>query len=119
MRQASLPLRDGPSDCAGALARRHGQVVATQVAPANGSRWEIEREIPVERSSWIAARVLGPQHRLVVNDAQVFAHSSPVYCYFGNQPISSPQDAAFFVRLYQPAHRKRRAARCLPVTQSA
>jgi TolB protein len=75
----------------------NGQVVATQGAPASGTRWEIEREVSVERSSWIAARVLGPEHRLVINDAQAFAHSSPVYCYFGNQPIWSRQDAAFFV----------------------
>jgi hypothetical protein len=75
----------------------NGQVVATQAAPSSGTRWEIEREVPVERSSWIAARVLGPEHRLVINDAQAFAHSSPVYCYFGNQPIWSRQDAEFFV----------------------
>jgi hypothetical protein len=71
----------------------NGEVVATAQASNNGSVAEIARTIPVNQSSWIAARVWGPANRLVVNDAKAFAHTSPVYCYVGGQKIASPRDA--------------------------
>jgi hypothetical protein len=74
----------------------NGQVVASQTSTAAGGRFEIDRVIPLEQSSWLAARALGPAHRLVLNDAQTFAHTSPVYCYLGSDPIWSPKDAAFW-----------------------
>ena len=42
-------------------------------------------------------RAIGPWHRLVLNDIQTFAHTSPVYVYLGEQPIRSATDAAFWV----------------------
>ena len=57
----------------------------------------IEEDISLERSSWIAVRAIGPWHRLVLNDIQTFAHTSPVYVYLGEQPIRSATDAAFWV----------------------
>jgi TolB protein len=55
------------------------------------------REIPLKQSSWIAVRALGPAHRLAMNDAHVFAHTSPVYVTIGEKPISSPEDARFYI----------------------
>jgi hypothetical protein len=74
----------------------NGVVVASQTAAAEGGKLEIDKVIPLERSSWVAARALGPAHRLVLNDAQTFAHTSPVYCYLGTDPIWNPKDAAFW-----------------------
>jgi hypothetical protein len=70
----------------------NGEVVAAVEAAENGTA-EITRELPLTKSSWIAARVWGPQHRLVMNDPRAFAHSSPVYCYIGGQKIAFPEDA--------------------------
>ncbi len=68
--------------------------VAARVEPGDGGRQAaIARELPIARSSWIAARVWGPSNRLVINDPKAFAHSSPVYCYVGKQKIAVPQDA--------------------------
>jgi hypothetical protein len=66
--------------------------------PARGLRHlTLDRTIPVRRSSWIAVRALGPAHRLVVNDSQAFAHTSPVYVYLGRQPIAFRSDLYFYV----------------------
>jgi len=40
---------------------------------------------------------LGDRHRLVVNDPKVFAHTSLVYCYLGEQRILFPEDARIAV----------------------
>lgn len=75
----------------------NGQVVASTPAITNNHMLKISARIALERSSWVAARVSGPGHRLVPNDLLLFAHSSPVYCYLGNEKISSKKDAEFFV----------------------
>lgn len=71
----------------------NGEVVATAEASDSGRSVEINRELPIKRSSWIAARVWGPPNRLVMNDAKAFAHTSPVYCYVGKQKIQFAEDA--------------------------
>ena len=71
----------------------NGQVAATARASADGTAVAITHSIPIGRSSWIAARVWGDRHRLVVNDPKVFAHTSPVYCYLNRQRIAFPEDA--------------------------
>jgi hypothetical protein len=58
---------------------------------------EVDEEVTLNRSSWIAVRALGPWHRLVLNDLQTFAHTSPVYVYFGRQPIAEHSDLRFYV----------------------
>jgi hypothetical protein len=71
----------------------NGQVVASAKPSADGAAVAINQSIPVTRSSWIAARVWGDRHRLVVNDPKVFAHTSPVYCYVNQQRIVFAEDA--------------------------
>jgi hypothetical protein len=57
----------------------------------------VDREIPIERSSWIAVRAIGPWHRLILNDAQTFAHTGPVYVSLGAQKIASREDSQFYI----------------------
>jgi hypothetical protein len=55
-----------------------------------------EATVPVRESSWIALRALGPRHRLVVNDTQAWAHTSPVYVTIGDRPVRVPEDVRFY-----------------------
>jgi hypothetical protein len=75
----------------------NGEVKATAKPSADGAAIEINHSLRIDRSSWIAARVWGDRHRLVVNDPKVFAHTSPVYCYLGGQRILFPEDARIVV----------------------
>jgi hypothetical protein len=73
----------------------NGEVVGSD--SARGGALRVARGIAISGSSWIAARVTGPAHRLVPNDGAVFAHTSPVYCYIGKQRIASKEDARSIV----------------------
>ena len=64
---------------------------------AGQTRISLDEPIALERSSWVGVRALGPWHRLVLNDAGAFAHSSPVYVYFGDQPIAFRGDVRFYI----------------------
>lgn len=55
-----------------------------------------EATVPVRESSWIALRALGPRHRLVVNDTQAWAHTSPVYVTIGERPVRVREDVRFY-----------------------
>lgn len=75
----------------------NGRVVA-QTSPAPGSgQAELHVSLPVERSSWIAARVGGDGHRLVVNDPKAFAHTSPVYLSLAGRPTEVAEDARLVI----------------------
>lgn len=56
----------------------------------------LDFDLPIERSSWIALRVRGPDHADVF-DGPAWAHTSPVYVTVGGQRITSRQDAEYFV----------------------
>lgn len=71
-------------------------VVAVSEPIGDSRSLRIERDLPLERSAWIAARVWGPAHRLIPDDPQAFAHSSAVYCRLNDEPIGSPKDALFW-----------------------
>ncbi len=74
----------------------NGRVVIRRMAAGKKSLI-IEEDLPLERSAWIAARSLGPWHRLILNDARAFAHTSPVYAKLDGREISSAEDARYFV----------------------
>ena len=78
----------------------NGKVVSQDQLPkSNTAELRIhQRELKVEidRSSWIALRVRGPDHPLVF-DGPAWAHTSPIYVEVAGQKISSPEDAAYFV----------------------
>jgi hypothetical protein len=74
----------------------NGQAVISR--PAQGQREiAIDETVPVRRSSWIALRAVGPFHRLILNDVQAFAHSSPVYVSLGGKKIAHSEDARFYI----------------------
>ncbi len=71
----------------------NGEVAASSKPSRDGKQAEIVEKIYVPQSSWIAARVSGDGHRLIVNDPKLFAHTSPVYCYVADGKIRSSEDA--------------------------
>lgn len=75
----------------------NGQVVASAKPSGDGSTAELNHALRLDRSSWVAARLWGDRHRLVVNDPKAFAHTSPVYCYLNKQRIAFPEDAKIMV----------------------
>jgi TolB protein len=64
---------------------------------AHSNQVLIDEELSLEHSSWIAARAIGPWHRLVLNDVQTFAHTSPVYVNFGDERVVLSEDARFWI----------------------
>ena len=75
----------------------NGKVIASAGAEEHGTSVSLSEEIALDQSAWLAARIRGPYHRYVVNDAFLYAHSSPVYCYVDGKKISSREDGTFFV----------------------
>src|SRR6185295_3602839 len=59
----------------------NGAVVATQPLVADGTIRELTFEIPIERSSWIAARILPS------------AHTNPVFALVGGKPIRASRES--------------------------
>jgi hypothetical protein len=74
----------------------NGDVVATATAEDAGQRALLAHELKAEGSCWIAARAIGPAHRLAL-DTHVFAHTSPVYVSVDEQPQRDAPSAAYFV----------------------
>ncbi len=74
----------------------NGKVVIEKSAGGK-SEIVIDEELPVGKSCWIAARATGPWHRLVLNDSEVFAHTSPVYVRIGAGAIASAEDLWFYI----------------------
>jgi TolB protein len=71
---------------------------ATIAKPAAGkNQLTIDEAVPLAHSSWIAARAIGPWSRMLLNDVQAFAHTSPVYVRFGDERIASKEDAQFWI----------------------
>lgn len=59
---------------------------------------EIDEVLTIEEPSWIALRATGPWERRIVNDAQVFAHTTPIYVSLGGRSIQKKADAEYFAR---------------------
>jgi hypothetical protein len=57
---------------------------------------EFTRRVPIDRSSWITLRALGPRHRLILNDTGAFAHTSPVYVTVAGRPVREQEDVRFY-----------------------
>lgn len=72
----------------------NGEVVATAQPAADGTSAKLSHVLEVDKSVWIAARVRGAGHRRVMNDARLFAHTSPVYCTKDGKLAAIPKDAA-------------------------
>jgi TolB protein len=74
----------------------NGKAVRT-LDTAHGNQLTIDEDVPLTQSSWIAARVVGPWHRAVLNDIQTFAHTSPVYINVGGKRLAIAQDVRFWI----------------------
>jgi len=76
---------------------QNGEITHTFEATGDGKSFDVNIEVPIDGSVWIAARTLGPpQHGAM--DTYLFAHTNPVYVIADGEPIRSRSDAAFFVR---------------------
>jgi len=76
----------------------NGRPVRRIAAGADKFAIHVAEKLEIAASSWVALRVRGPGHRLVPNDREVYAHTSPVYLTIGGRPVASREDALFFVR---------------------
>lgn len=75
---------------------QNGEITHTFEATGDGTSFDVEVEVPIGGSRWIAARTLGPpQHGAM--DSYLFAHTNPVFVIADGEPIRSREDAAFFV----------------------
>ncbi|HEX5478746.1 MAG TPA: CehA/McbA family metallohydrolase [Dehalococcoidia bacterium] len=74
----------------------NGEVVASAEATYEGRFAHVEHELRIDESCWIAARVVGDAHELVM-DESLYAHTSPIYVLAHGAPIARPDDAAYFV----------------------
>jgi len=59
-------------------------------------RLQFDTKVRVARSGWLAVRVRGPDHASLF-DGPAFAHTSPIFVTVADEPISSREDAAYFV----------------------
>ncbi|MDB6169267.1 MAG: WD40-like beta Propeller containing protein [Verrucomicrobia bacterium] len=75
----------------------NGQVVKRIAAGPDRKSIHVAEKIAVTGSSWVALRVRGPGNRLVPNDREVYAHTSPVYVTVGGRAVGLKEDALFFV----------------------
>ena len=75
----------------------NGEVVRRIEAGTDPYLIPVKETLILSKSSWVAVRTIGPGHRLVTNDQDVYAHTSPVYLTVDDLPVSSPEDARFFI----------------------
>ncbi len=75
---------------------QNGEITHTFEATGDGKSFDVDVEVPIDGSVWIAARTLGPpQHGAM--DSYLFAHTNPVFVIADGEPVRSSEDAAFFV----------------------
>jgi len=79
------------------LVGRDGQVLRFPLA-GDSTRASIDTTIAVRQSGWYTLRASSTKSRHPVLDIYPFATTSPIYVSVGNEPVRSPQDAAYFVR---------------------
>ena len=75
----------------------NGEVAASFQLEDPG-QFQIETEVEIRESGWIAARVTGPDKQHLVMDTYLYAHTNPVYLAKGGQPVRSPEDAQYFLK---------------------
>jgi len=75
----------------------NGEVFDSKPARGDRRRVELRTKLPLQESSWIAARCIGGMHRLCTMADHLLAHTSPVYCLVGDRPVFSKKDCEFFI----------------------
>jgi hypothetical protein len=88
----------------------NGKVVEAIKPKADKARVAVSRNLRLEESAWVAARLYGPPNRLIVNcpspalasgspESILLAHTTPVYVELGGRKITSPNGCTVFRRL--------------------
>lgn len=70
--------------------------VAHSVPISGKDAVDFSYELALDGSAWVALRALGPRHRLILNDTEAFAHTSPVYVTVGGRPVRVAEDITFY-----------------------
>ncbi len=83
----------------------NGDVVETIDVVGRERSFHVSSSVTVERSGWIAARVIGPSSRYVT-DTYAFAHTSPVYVVRHGERYVSTADAAFLAEMVEEMWRR-------------
>jgi hypothetical protein len=82
---------------------RNGEVVAT-IEPGGERQAEINQELRIDGSSWIACRAFGVDYHLDEWGRRVFAHTSPVYLACGGDwTMADPEGLAYMRTLVEGA----------------
>ena len=76
----------------------NGTPIRTVKASGNGNHLIFRGSLPITGSGWLAARIQGGPHRLVVNNPDLFAHTTPVYLTVGGKPYADPESVTHFLR---------------------
>lgn len=75
--------------------------VLQEIPVRDGYRLIHRGTIRVPSSGWMAARVWGEEHPLVVNNPELFAHTTPVYLTVGGRPHADPEALEYFLEKFQ------------------
>ncbi|MBI1356212.1 MAG: hypothetical protein GC160_17865 [Acidobacteria bacterium] len=75
----------------------NGQVVAEARGSKPARELELDHLLQLDGPAWIAVRADGGYDPLVVNDARLFAHSTPVWATVAGRRYVDPAAARFFV----------------------
>jgi Tol biopolymer transport system component len=76
----------------------NGKVVATLALQGDRMSARDSVSIPVTTSGWYVLRAYSDRAEMPVLDLYPFASTSPIYVRVGDDPVRSPEDAAYFVR---------------------
>ncbi len=80
-----------------------GEIVATQENPSGARKVSFTVDVPIERSTWIAARTSSSAHLPFNADIPIFAHTSPIYVDVPGRPIGSREAAEYFAKQCEDA----------------
>ncbi len=83
----------------------NGEVAHTFNVRDRGTQFELQKQLELKTSGWIAARAIGPSHRYVT-DSYAFAQTSPVYVVRGGKTFRDPEDAEFLAKMVEALWRR-------------
>ena len=75
----------------------NGKVVQSVPGHGKGRVLRYEGQIELAESAWVAARVTGGRHRLLVNNPTLFAHTTPVHCVIQGRPFVDRDSVRYFL----------------------
>jgi hypothetical protein len=73
------------------------EVIVNGKVAAKSAGLNVDEKVTLDGSSWVAVRVTGPWHRMILNDTAAFAHSSPVYVLLDERPIGNAEDLRYYI----------------------